>query len=81
MAAPRLTWARELRFSPNRITSPFSSWIYIEWEIDTDLEGQRFAFCFFGSIKRRVIFITRSTEPLTSPILLPKMKCRLFSAW
>jgi len=30
-AAPRLTGARELWFRPNRITSTFNSWIYIEW--------------------------------------------------
>ena len=45
-----------------------------------DLEGQRFAFCFFGSIKK-VCFITLSTEPVTLSIFLPNRKCRPFSAW
>jgi len=45
-----------------------------------DLKSQRFAFCFFGSIKK-VCFITQSTEPLNLSILLPNRKYRLFSAW
>jgi len=32
---------------------------------NADLEDQRFAFCFFGSIKRCACFITQCTEPLT----------------
>ena len=34
---------------------------------NADLKGQRFAFCFFGSV-------TQSTEPLTLSILLPNRK-------
>ena len=41
---------------------------------NADLKGQRFAFCFFGSM-------TQSTGPLTLSILLPNRKYRLFSAW
>ena len=41
---------------------------------NADLKGQRFAFCFFGSM-------TQNTGPLALSALLPNRKYRLFSAW
>ena len=72
------TWARELRFSSNRITSALNNWIYVEWE--TLIWRSAIRLLLFGSIKK-VHSITKSTESLTLSIMLPNRKNRLFLAW
>ena len=63
---------------PKRITSSFSSWIYIEWET---LIWRISDSPLLLRLHYKECFITQSTEPLTLSILLPNRKCRLFSAW